>query len=69
MPCLFALCASVELGHDELFMPQRFGGGGAAISPLVYAAIPVLIIPIVLQSKQASNQRQAIALYNSGTTR
>ena len=37
-----------------------------AISPLVYAALPVLIVPIVLQSKQASKQRQAIALYNSG---
>ncbi|WP_426060651.1 hypothetical protein [Hymenobacter sp. B1770] len=38
---------------------------GRAISPLIYAAIPVLIVPIVLQSKQVSNQRQAIALYNS----
>ncbi|MBD2721671.1 hypothetical protein [Hymenobacter armeniacus] len=39
---------------------------GRSISPLVYAAIPVLIVPIVLQSKQANNQRQAIALYNAG---
>ncbi|MFC7670184.1 hypothetical protein ACFQT0_24575 [Hymenobacter humi] len=39
---------------------------GRSISPLVYAAIPVLIVPIVLQGKQASNQRQAIALYNAG---
>ncbi|ALW83692.1 hypothetical protein AUC43_00375 [Hymenobacter sedentarius] len=39
---------------------------GRSISPMVYAAIPVLIVPIVLQSKQASNQRQAIALYNAG---
>lgn len=38
---------------------------GRTISPLVYAAIPVLIVPIVLQSKQADHQRQAIALYNS----
>ena len=38
---------------------------GQAISPLVYAALPVLIVPIVLQSKQANNQRQAISLYNS----
>ena len=40
--------------------------GGRGISPLVYAALPVLIVPIVLQSKQANNQRQAIALYNAG---
>ena len=39
---------------------------GRGISPLVYAALPVLIVPIVLQSKQANNQRQAIALYNAG---
>jgi hypothetical protein len=36
-----------------------------SISPLLYAALPILIVPIVLQSKQASNQRQAISLYNS----
>ena len=35
------------------------------ISPLMYAAIPVLIVPIVLQGKQANNQRQAISLYNA----
>jgi hypothetical protein len=40
-------------------------GSGATISPLVYVAIPILIVPIVLQSKQANNQRQAISLYNS----
>jgi hypothetical protein len=38
---------------------------GRIISPLIYAAVPVLIVPIVLQGKQANNQRQAIALYNS----
>ena len=38
---------------------------GSVVSPLLYAAIPVLIVPLVLQSKQAGNQRQAIALYNS----
>ncbi len=37
----------------------------AGISTLTYAALPVLLVPIVLQSKQASNQRQAIALYNA----
>uniref|UniRef100_UPI00054D4A76 hypothetical protein n=1 Tax=Hymenobacter sp. IS2118 TaxID=1505605 RepID=UPI00054D4A76 len=38
---------------------------GRAISPLIYVAIPVLIVPVVLQSKQAKNQRQAITLYNA----
>ncbi|MGI4737094.1 MAG: hypothetical protein ACRYG7_18140 [Janthinobacterium lividum] len=36
------------------------------ISPLFYAAIPVLIVPLIFQSKQAAAQRQAIAIYNSG---
>ena len=40
--------------------------GNRGVSGIVFAAIPVLIIPIVLQGKQASNQRQAIALYNAG---
>ncbi len=38
---------------------------GRSISPLIYVAIPVLIVPVVLQSKQAKNQRQAITLYNT----
>ena len=42
------------------------GDGGRSVSPLVYLALPVLIVPIVLQGKQANNQRQAIALYNAG---
>ena len=45
---------------------QAASDGSRGISPLVYAALPVLIVPIVLQGKQASNQRQAIALYNAG---
>jgi hypothetical protein len=40
--------------------------GSNGISPLFYAAIPVLIVPLIFQSKQAEAQRQAIALYNSG---
>ena len=36
------------------------------ISPLFYAAIPVLIVPLIFQSKQAAAQRQAIAIYNAG---
>jgi hypothetical protein len=45
---------------------QSFQATSTGISPLLYAAIPVLIVPLVLQGKQASAQRQAIALYNSG---
>ena len=39
---------------------------GRGISPMVYAALPILIVPIVLQGKQVNNQRQAISLYNAG---
>ena len=45
---------------------QSFGSNSNGISPLLYAAIPVLIVPLIFQGKQASAQRQAIALYNSG---
>ena len=44
---------------------QSLQANNSGISPLFYAAIPVLIVPLVLQGKQASAQRQAIALYNS----
>jgi hypothetical protein len=46
-------------------LTQTLQGGVGGVSPITYLAIPVLIVPIVLQSKQANNQRQAIALYNS----
>ena len=45
---------------------QSTSAARPGISPLFYAAIPVLIVPLIFQSKQASAQRQAIALYNSG---
>ena len=48
-----------------LLQSLRSTNGSVSISPLVYAALPVLIIPIVLQGKQANNQRQAISLYNA----
>jgi len=44
---------------------QSLRPNSAGVSPLFYAAIPVLIVPLVLQGKQTSAQRQAIALYNS----
>jgi hypothetical protein len=49
-----------------LYQSIRPTDAGRSISPLVYAALPVLIVPIVLQGKQANNQRQAISLYNAG---
>ena len=45
---------------------QSTQGNSQGISPLFYAAIPVLIVPLIFQSKQAAAQRQAIAIYNSG---
>ncbi|QKG57421.1 hypothetical protein GKZ68_12795 [Hymenobacter sp. BRD128] len=48
---------------------QSFQANSTGISPITYAAIPVLIVPLVLQGKQAAAQRQAIALYNSGGLR
>ena len=38
----------------------------SGLSSLTYLALPVLIVPVILQSKQSANQRQAIALYNAG---
>ncbi len=43
---------------------QRNGGGGPGLSPLLYAAVPVFIVPLIFQGKQGAAQRQAIALYN-----
>ncbi|MGY2133503.1 hypothetical protein ACW9KT_14840 [Hymenobacter sp. HD11105] len=42
------------------------GGGRANISPLVYAGMPLFIVPLVMQGKQQRNIRQAISLYNRG---
>lgn len=44
---------------------QTLNPARPGVSPLTYLALPVLLVPIVLQSKQAANQRQAIALYNA----
>ena len=46
-----------------LLQTLRPGAGG--ISPLTFAAIPVLIVPLIFQGKQAENQKQAISLYNA----
>ncbi|WP_222840556.1 hypothetical protein [Hymenobacter sp. BT190] len=37
---------------------------GPSISPLVYASLPLLIVPLVLGGKTQNNVRQAISLYN-----
>jgi hypothetical protein len=47
-------------------LTQTLRPGVSGVSAVTYLAIPVFIVPIVLQSKQANNQRQAIALYNAG---
>ena len=45
---------------------QSLSPTATGISPLTFLALPVLIVPVVMQSKQAANQKQAIALYNAG---
>ncbi|TGD83108.1 hypothetical protein [Hymenobacter wooponensis] len=42
------------------------GSNGFAVSPLVYAAIPLAIVPLVIGGKQQNNIKQAILLYNRG---
>jgi hypothetical protein len=42
------------------------GNNGFAVSPLVYAAIPLAIVPLVIGGKQQNNIKQAILLYNRG---
>ena len=44
---------------------QSVRTSATGISPIYYAVIPVLVLPLIFQSKQASLQRQAITLYNS----
>ena len=39
---------------------------GFAVSPLVYAAIPLAIVPLVIGGKSQNNVKQAILLYNRG---
>ena len=73
---LLARVAPLPAGHAGQLRGGRRPAGGrpvsvaatrrlAGISPLTTPAIPVLIVPMVLQGKQANNQRQAIALYNA----
>ena len=41
-------------------------GTGVSVSPLVYAAIPLAIVPLVIGGKSQNNVKQAILLYNTG---
>ncbi|UOQ74315.1 hypothetical protein [Hymenobacter cellulosilyticus] len=50
-----------------LFSTLNPGQSGSGISPLIYAGIPLAIVPIVLGSKQQQNIKQAISLYNRGS--
>ncbi|GAB2790305.1 hypothetical protein GCM10027175_31070 [Hymenobacter latericoloratus] len=46
---------------------SSFGGSnGASVSPLMYAAIPLAVVPLVIGGKQQNNIKQAILLYNRG---
>ncbi|MGI4871741.1 MAG: hypothetical protein ACRYFX_11245 [Janthinobacterium lividum] len=47
-------------------LAQSSQANANGISPLFYLAIPALVVPLVLQGKQAAAQRQAISLYNNG---
>jgi hypothetical protein len=49
-----------------LFSTLRPGDSGLAVSPLVYAGAPLLIVPLIIGSKQQNSIRQAILLYNRG---
>lgn len=47
-----------------LVQSLRPNSNGPAISPLVYASLPLMIVPLVLGGKTQNNVRQAISLYN-----
>ena len=49
-----------------LFTTLNPSSTGPAISPLIYAGLPLLIVPLVVGGKQQNSIRQAIALYNRG---
>ncbi|GAB3287721.1 hypothetical protein [Hymenobacter tenuis] len=42
------------------------GSNSFSLSPLMYAAIPLAIVPLVIGGKQQNNIKQAILLYNRG---
>ena len=49
-----------------LFTTLNPGSSGSGVSPLVYAGVPLLIVPLIVGGKQHNSIRQAIALYNRG---
>jgi hypothetical protein len=58
------------VGAGALFLAgtlSSFGGSnGFSVSPLVYGAIPLAIVPLVIGSKSQNSVKQAILLYNRG---
>lgn len=58
-----AAAGVVVAGLFSTLAPSQSGSG---ISPLIYAGIPLAIVPIVLGSKQQQSIKQAISLYNRG---
>lgn len=42
------------------------GNNNFNLSPLMYAAVPLAIVPLVIGGKQQNNIRQAVLLYNRG---
>lgn len=42
------------------------GSNGFSVSPLMYAAIPLAVVPLFIGGKQQNNIRQAVLLYNRG---
>lgn len=46
---------------------SSFGGSnGLSVSPLVYMAIPLAIVPLAIGGKSQNNVKQAVLLYNTG---
>ncbi|NVO84661.1 hypothetical protein [Hymenobacter terrestris] len=42
------------------------GSNGFSVSPLMYAAIPLAIVPLAIGGKSQNNVKQAVLLYNTG---
>lgn len=60
----FSYVAAGGLLAAGLLRSLKPSADGPTISPLVYASLPFLIVPLVLGGKSQNNVRQAISLYN-----
>ncbi|WP_426490472.1 hypothetical protein [Hymenobacter sp. 102] len=58
------------IGAGALFLAGTLssigGSNGFSVSPLVYGAIPLAIVPLVIGGKSQNSVKQAILLYNRG---